>query len=93
LEEISDGDLNKQNYTILQIPLFRLSALDLSLSRYVSSTNQSFDDLTVTVNESDFTNIDGGLGIFGSFINKNYEQIKFQSSYIESFGYKFLLND
>jgi hypothetical protein len=93
LEEISDGDVNKQNYTILQTPLFKLSALDLSLSRYVSSTNQSFDDLTVTVNESDFTNIDGGLGIFGSFISKNYEQIKFQSSYIESFGYKFLLND
>jgi len=93
LEEISSGDPNKQNYTILQTSLFTLSAFDLSLSRYVSSTNQSFDDLTVTVNESDYTNINGGLGIFGSFISNNYETARFQSSYIESFGYNFLLDD
>jgi len=93
LEEISSGDLNKQNYTILQTSLFTLSAFDLSLSRYISSTNQSFDDLSVTVTESDYTNIEGGLGIFGSFISKNYETARFQSSYIESFGYKFLLDD
>jgi hypothetical protein len=93
LEEISEGDLNKLNYTILQTPLFILSALDLSLSRYVSSTNQSFDDLTVTVNESDYTNINGGLGIFGSFKSRNYESIKFQRSYIESFGYNIKLDD
>lgn len=93
LDEISDGDPNKQNYTVLQTPLFKLSVFDLSLSRYISSSDQSFDDLTVTVNESDFTNIEGGLGIFGSFLSKNYERIKFQSSYIESFGYNFLLDD
>ena len=93
LEEISSEDLNKQNYTIMQTSLFTLSAFDLSLSRYISSTNQSFDDLTVTVNESDYTNIEGGLGIFGSFISKNYETARFQSSYIESFGYNFLFDD
>jgi hypothetical protein len=93
LAEISAGDPIKQNYTILQTPLFKLSVFDLALSRYISSTNQSFDDLTVTVNESDYSNIEGGLGIFGSYLSENYETIKFQSSYIESFGYKFLLDD
>jgi len=93
LAEISSGDPNKQNYTILQTPLFKLYAFDLNLSRYISSANQSFDDLTVTVNESDYSNIEGGLGIFGSYLSKNYESIKFQSSYIESFGYNFLIDN
>ncbi len=93
LEEISDGDPNKDNYTILQSPAFELIAFDLSLSRYVSSTNQTFDDLTVTVNESDFTNVEGGLGVFGSYTKKNYDRIKFQPGYIESFGYNFLFDN
>ncbi|MCZ6702872.1 MAG: hypothetical protein O6940_07500 [Ignavibacteria bacterium] len=93
LEEISEGDPNKDNYTILQSPAFELIALDLNLSRYVSSTNQSLDDLTVTVNESDFTNVEGGLGVFGSYTKKNYTRIRFQPNYIESFGYNFLFDN
>lgn len=93
LEEISAGDPNKDNYTILQSPVFELIALDLNLSRYVSSTNQTFDDLTVTVNESDFTNVEGGLGVFGSYTKKNYDRIKFRPDYIESFGYNFLFDN
>jgi hypothetical protein len=93
LVEISAGDPNKVNYTIMQSPAFELIALDLNLSRYVSSTNQTFDDLTVTVNESDFTNVEGGLGVFGSYTKKSYNRIKFQPSYIESFGYNFLFDN
>jgi hypothetical protein len=93
LQEISAGDPNKDNYTILQNPAFELIALDLNLSRYVSSTNQTFDDLTVTVNESDFSNIEGGLGVFGSYTKKNYNRIRFQPGYIESFGYNFLFEN
>jgi virulence-associated protein VapD len=62
----------------------------MNLSRYVSSTNQAFDDLTVTVNEADFTNVEGGLGIFGAYVNKIYDNIQFQENYIESFGYNFI---
>ena len=90
LEEISESDPDKGNFSIYEKPIFSLFAFDLNLSRYVSSTNQAFDDLTVTVNESDFTNINGGLGVFGSYVNKIYENIKFQKIYIESFGYNFI---
>jgi len=90
LEEISESDPDKGNFSIYEIPIFSLFAFDLNLSRYVSSTSQPFDDLTVTVNEADFTNIEGGLGVFGSYVNKIYENIKFQKIYIESFGYNFL---
>jgi len=93
LEEISEGDPNKSNYTVHQSLIFDVVAFDLNLSRYVSSTNQPFDDLTVTVNESDYTNIKGGLGIFGSYIKSNYPTIRFLPDYIESFGYKFLFDE
>lgn len=90
LEEISETDPEKGNFSIYEKPIFTLFAFDLNLSRYVSSTNQAFDDLTVTVNEADFTNIEGGLGVFGSYVNKTYEDIIFQEIYIESFGYNFI---
>ena len=93
LEEISEGDPNKSNYTVRQSLIFDVAAFDLNLSRYVSSTNQPFDDLTVTVNESDYTNIGGGLGIFGSYIKSNYPTIRFLPDHIESFGYNFLLDE
>ena len=90
LNEISDGDANKQNYSVYEFPVFDLIALDLPSSRYVSSTGQSFDDLTVSVNVSDYTNIEGGLGIFGSYTKKNYDRVRFFRDYIESFGYNFI---
>ncbi len=92
LEKISEGDPNKQNYTVFQTPLFNLLAFDAELSRYASSTSQSLNDLTVTLNTADYTNIQGGLGIFGSYIKKNYSSIKFQQNFIESFGYNFIFN-
>jgi hypothetical protein len=93
LEEISESDPDKGNFSIYEKPIFTLFAFDMNLSRYVSSTNQAFDDLTVTVNEADFTNIQGGLGVFGSYVNKIYDNIKFQEIYIESFGYNFISTD
>lgn len=89
LLEISEGDPNKQNYSVYEFPLFDLIAFDLPSSRYLSSTNQSFDDLTVSVNVADYTNIEGGLGIFGSYKKNNYDRIRFLRDYIEEFGYNF----
>ena len=93
LEKISEGDPEKGNYTIFQTPILDLLAFDNPLSIYLSSTSQSINDLTVNANTSDFTNIDGGLGIFGSQTNKNYSTIKFQQNFIESFGYNFIFDN
>ncbi len=90
LESISEGDPNKNNYSIYQSAKFSLVAYDLPLSRYVSSTSQSLDDLTVTIDVTDYTNIEGGLGIFGSYTKKQYTRIKFFEQYITSFGYNFI---
>lgn len=92
LEEISAGDPNKQNYSVYEKLIFEVAAYDLNASRYVSSISGSVDDLTVSENVSDYTNIEGGLGIFGSCSKKNYERLRFLESYIHSFGYNFIEN-
>ncbi len=91
-EKIAEGDPDKQNYSVFQTPLFNLLAFDAALSRYTSSTSQSLNDLTVTLNTADYTNINGGFGIFGSYIKKNYSSIKFQQNFIASFGYNFIFD-
>ena len=93
LAKISEGDPEKGNYTIFQTPILDLLSFDNPLSIYLSSTSQSINDLTVNANTSDFTNIDGGLGIFGSQTNKIYSIIKFQQNFIESFGYNFIFDN
>lgn len=90
MEQISAGDNNKQNYSVYQSLIFDLIAFDLPASRYVSSTGGSVDDLTVTTNVSDYSNIDGGLGLFGSYNKKNYNRIKIFKDYVESFGYNYI---
>jgi hypothetical protein len=92
LNEISQGDPNKQNYTIYEYAAVQVMAFDVNLSRYYSTTSGSLDDLTVRIDEKDYTNIEGGYGIFASYIEGEYK-IKFLPSYIQSFGYKILITD
>jgi hypothetical protein len=93
LEEISAGDPNKQNYSVLQKIIFTVAAFDLPTSRYVSSTGGTIDDLTVNVDVADYTNIEGGFGLFGSYSKKNYTKLRFMEDYIESFGYNFIVEN
>lgn len=93
LEEISEGDPVKQNYSVLQKIIFSVAAFDLPTSRYVSSTGGTIDDLTVSVDVADYTNIEGGFGLFGSYSKKNYTRLRFMEEYIESFGYNFIVEN
>lgn len=90
LQEISEGDPDKQNYSIYARLSFNLIAYDLPASKYVSSVSGSVDDLTVSENVSDYTNIEGGFGIFGSYAKKTYDRIVFSESFIRSLGYNFI---
>jgi len=91
LQEISAGDPNKNNYSILQKVSFSVTAFDLPVSKYISSIGGSFDDLTVSVDVADYTNIQGGFGLFGSYSKRNYTKLRFLQDYIESFGYNFIV--
>jgi len=77
-------------FSIYENLIMKLVILDENLTRYVSSTSQSFDDLTVRVNENDYSNVEGGLGIFGSYIIKEYDRLRFRANFITSFGYNFI---
>jgi len=93
LEEISAGDPNKQNYSVHQKIIFTTAAFDLPTSRYVSSTGGTIDDLTFNVDVSDYTNIEGGFGLFGSYSKRDYTRLRFMEDYIESFGYNFIVEN
>ena len=93
LQEISNGDPNKHNYSVYQKLIFIVAAFDLPTSRYVSSTGGNIDDLTVNTDVSDYSNIQGGFGLFGSYSKRNYTRLRFQEVFIESFGYNFIVEN
>jgi len=93
IESISEGDNNKSNYYVEIKPKVEVLVMDEALSRYYSSTSQSLNDLTVRLDENDYTNIDGGFGIFGTYISKQYTTISFIASYLQSFGYNVIYNE
>ena len=85
LEEISAGDPNKQNY-IIHKAVFRLLIADKNLAVYYAAQKTFLDEFSVRVTQPEFTNIDGGLGIFGTLTSTQIE-IPIKESFIRSFGY------
>lgn len=84
-KQISEGDNDKAHYKILGAVL-SLLVFDEELSRYYSTTNGFLDDYTVRLDETDYTNIEGGFGIFASYIKSQTGAI-FNETFIKSFGY------
>jgi hypothetical protein len=85
LREISEGDPNKKDYTILAF-ILEILVYDKNLTAYYASKTELGESFSITTNESDFSNINGGRGIFGSYI-KQRKAVKFTLDYIHSFGY------
>lgn len=83
---ISEGDENKQNYTIYAITV-EIKVFDLNLSGYYSSVSRIDDSFSIRLDELDFSNIEGGFGVFGSYVIDNFA-ILVDYSYIISLGYK-----
>ena len=83
MESISAGDDNKENYEIHYVILQVLS-LDKNLSAYYNSTARNKDAFSVKLDETDYSNIAYGLGVY----LKGTYSIPFKPDYIRSFGYK-----
>lgn len=86
MNEISEGDPNKQDY-IIEKATFRLFVLDKNLAAYYAAQKTFLDEFSVRFNEPDFTNIYGGLGIFGTY-NVRQTDLNFKEDYVLSFGYR-----
>lgn len=87
MQEISGDDPVKSNYTINKV-VFSVSGMDSNLSKYYSAYNTYSKDFTIKLRQTDFSNIEGGKGIFGVYY-KSSRPLVIDRSYIWSFGYRY----
>ncbi len=85
MAQISAGDTAKNKYQTVYIR-FQLMEMDLQLSKYYESLHGILDSYSVSLDESVYSNIQGGLGIFGS--KRILTSLWYlDSAYVRSFGY------
>ena len=87
LHELSEGDPNKDRYTIHGC-LFRLLVMDKNVAAFYSVQKTFLDEFSVRVNQPEYSNIENGLGIFGLYAIQKIN-LKFQIGYLNSLGYKY----
>ncbi len=90
-ESISDGDPYKGNYSVVTGTVLELIILDRNLSGYYSSSNSAYGEFSVKLDQSDYTNITNGYGIFGSYLKQEIG-VSFTEDFINSFGYALVYN-
>ncbi|MCX6152235.1 MAG: DUF4249 family protein [Ignavibacteriales bacterium] len=87
MKKISDGDPQKSNFYIDRTVL-EIYSMDKELSNYFTTTHGYLDQFSVRLDETDYSNIDGGLGIFGAY-NKQTFSFFLKEDYIRSFSYNY----
>jgi len=91
MQLISAGENDKSKIEILSC-IVEVISLNEELSFYYNATARSRDLYSVVLDESDFSSIGGGYGIFGIYMKSRYV-IRFTHEYIRSFGYTPGLSD
>jgi hypothetical protein len=86
MEAIADGEPDKSRYRVSGF-VFDLVELDFPLSRYYASINGSLDQVSIRLEESVFTNIANGQGVFGTSM-ANSRSWEVESDYAAEFGYR-----
>jgi hypothetical protein len=87
MQEISGDDPNKGNYIINKV-LFSVVSFDPDLTKFYSAYSTYTENFTVKLRQTDYTNIDGGKGIFGAYY-KFSQPLVVDGSYIQSYGYQY----
>ncbi len=86
MAELSEGDADKSKYKIYSMVVDVVS-LDNNLSAYYNATNKNKDPFAVKLYETDYTNINGGFGVFGiSFLAGT--TIDISAPYVRTFRYE-----
>lgn len=86
MNNISESGLEKQNYWVRNRIKLEIVVLDKNLASYYQSNNDVLDGFSVRLNQSDYSNIENGIGLFASFVKQTTE-LRLRADYIESFGY------
>ena len=84
MTKVSAGD-DMENYQFYDLE-FDLLIFDQFLSGYISTTNGFLDNLSIRLDEPNYTNITGGLGIFGAYM-LNKTSISLSDNYLTQLGY------
>lgn len=82
---LSESDPNKTDYRIMYASI-DIIIFDSHLSAYYASTGREADEFSIKLQELDYTNVQNGYGIFGSYITQSIG-MGIDPEYIRSFGY------
>ena len=87
MQEISGSDPFKKNYIITKV-LFTITSMDPELTRYYYAYGVYSNSFTVKLRPTDYSNIEGGKGIFGIYYIYTTSFVV-DKDYINSFGYQY----
>lgn len=85
MTQISFNDPDKNRYKV-GYPIFEVITMDENLAAYYSISNGYMDDVSIRLDEGEYSNIKGGLGIFGATYTSSSSYI-IDEYYIGTFGY------
>jgi len=85
LNQIPQGG-NKKNYTIAGLKI-EVLVYDANLSTYYLSLQTGLDAFTVKLDSPDFSNVQGGYGIFASYVKADFN-LKFTYNYLKAMGFE-----
>jgi hypothetical protein len=86
LNQIPQGG-NRHNFSITNLNV-EVVVYDVNLSTYYLSLQNGLDAFTVRLDPPDYSDIQGGYGIFGSYYRIDYN-IPFSYNYLRSLGFEF----
>ncbi|GAB1348080.1 hypothetical protein MASR1M107_02910 [Ignavibacteriales bacterium] len=86
MSDISAGDQDKYSY-VIQDAILEVLVMDKNLGNYYGSTEGFLDDFSVRLDEVVFSNIEGGLGVFGAYLVSS-RKINVEENFVQSFGYR-----
>ena len=84
---IAAGDPDKSKYGV-HTAWFSLIEYDAPLSKYYASVNGSLDQFSIRTDQTVYSNIGGGIGIFGSYFTDT-AQFDVDIRYVLIFGYRY----
>ncbi|MGA9292626.1 MAG: DUF4249 family protein [Ignavibacteriaceae bacterium] len=87
MQNISGNDPDKKDYIISKV-LFNVIGLDQDLSKFYSAYNTYSEDFSIKLRQTDYTNVEGGKGIFGVYYKFSIP-LTVDDFYIRSFGYQY----
>jgi hypothetical protein len=90
LQKLADSVSNISQLKIHQKLELDVITFDTEVSRYISTSLNQTNSLSIRFDENEYSNILGGYGIFGSQITKSYDKLKFYAPYIISYNFGFI---